>query len=1112
MKENGTFHGVGYEKLDLVRTSTHIDRWGSDGKGSLIINAREDSGSYSRSTTHFTLNTVVQDHGSNKFSEGKFAVIGNLGETSKENIVSGVSSVDTWMLPTDGKMKIPRATLVAPDNAEIPERFNGLNLVRYPAHEDVSINYKNLSTAIEGELTKRGSPVFEAGLYGWKGKPIVSEKDQLGISNWIGSDTILPGVHSGSADARMESMISDVLKLKKYTQEDNFHVNDIKPTQQLDEAEYFFKKSLPEVHPKAQAMYEEKFNKAFEGTRVEVEKWRDKHYPRESVSKLPEGFPLPNGSSTAIPPPISSSVTPLTPSGNVPGIPPLPGTSIPPPIPTNMPVDTPLDMLGKFSEWTPSKTKLPYEQQLLRNIADLQKEVQPDHHSVDGILKEGLFGGTNNKLNVDSNGNVVLTRFASDEQHLTKNWVNVGQKELLETSLFHGGGKGLPTSGFANWSFGLSDSNKTVGNFVIPSKDFLQGIRDKNIYLGNLGEGEFVLNPNWAKDYLSSINNKKVTVDKSGSVRYEGSNSISDTPPEFHGKSSEFLPNELKSKLKALEPNLLDGYVLDAYREGAPYNKVIRMAEENSVKNFFGANRLKSFDTETTNLDVRSPDFAKRGRIWQIGLAREGIDGVEHHVNPFFIKRKDGSLEQSGGVRDFILKDQLRNSNGLFSQKMYDQGNFKGFMEDYQKGNLVNLDKSLMSTLGTLNSKDVVVLQNMNFENNVLKSSLEQGILKPETYRTIADRMQTVSVDVIGKTNFLFERPREVQHQMRQADLTFRSQFLKDSSEESWKRYTGHLDSAIGAYETAISDPSRRGAIAVELQDITKSFLAEAADSGYIEKTNATLGLNMEFLVKNILGDSEKHTALSDAQQTIELHNSMLSMRSELKNGNVSDNTKQILSRIKEDQPTEVNRQFVKSVKSVLSDFKIQKHTKIGSANSWHTPFVQLKSKANSGYRLDEALHRQSSGPSKYTEGSLSGALSNVLDRYKDHPDSINDFSRAGYIEHLLDLNKQGSNFTELHSLVEKDSLNGAKTQGNFIPSSSGAEKEFTEVLGKKVQKKTVKTAVAGIGLGLAYAAFQDNPHPVVKDNENVSQQFYDDQYLGSAFVDFRERNKHYMM
>ena len=132
----------------------------------------------------------------------------------------------------------------------------------------------------------------------------------------------------------MESIISDVLKLKKYTQEDNFHVNDIKPTQQLGESEYLFKKFLPEAHPKAQAMYKEKFNKAFEGTRIEVEKWRDKYYPPEPVSKIPEGLPLPNGNSTAIPPPIPSNAIPLTPSGNVPSIPHLPSTSTPPPVPT----------------------------------------------------------------------------------------------------------------------------------------------------------------------------------------------------------------------------------------------------------------------------------------------------------------------------------------------------------------------------------------------------------------------------------------------------------------------------------------------------------------------------------------------------------------------------------------------------------------------------------------------------------------------------------------------------------------------------------------------------------------------------------------------------------
>lgn len=1134
MKENGngTFHGVEYEKLDLVRTSTHINRWESDGKGSLIINAREDSGSYSRSTTHFTLNTVVQDHGSNKFSEGKFAVIGNLGEAAKENIVSGVSSVDTWLLPTNGKMKIPGATLVAPDNVEIPERFNGLNLVRYSAHEDVATNYKNLSTAIEGELIKRGSPVFEADLYGWKGKSIVSEKDQLGISNWIGSDTKLPGVHSGSIDATMESIISDVLKLKKYTQEDNFHVNDIKPTQQLGESEYLFKKFLPEAHPKAQAMYKEKFNKAFEGTKIEVEKWRDKHYPPEPVSKIPEGLPLPNGSSTAIPPPI----------------PHLPGTSIPPPVPTNMPIDTPLDMVGKSSEWTPSKTKLPYEQQLLRNIADLQKEVQPDHHSVDGILKEGLFGGTNNKLNVDSNGNVVLTRFASDEQHLTKNWVNVGQKELLETSLFHGGGRGLPTSGFANWSFGLSHSNKTVGNFVIPPKDFLQGIKDKNIYLGNLGEGEFVLNPNWAKDYLSSINDKKVTVDKSGSVRYEGSSSISDTPPEFHGKSSEFLPNELKSKLKALEPNLLDGYVLDAYRKGAPYNKVIRMAEEyqhmvtdinksinsildvpitksgvntraptnnhkkveeNSVKNFFNDKiNIKSFDTETTGLDTDSVNFNKRAKIYELGLANNGIDGVEEHVNPFFIFGKDKKPTQEVLSKQ-SAETRLKLMNGGFSLKAHEKGNFKELLNKFPL-QLKSLDETLSSMFENVKSKDVIVLQNMNFENKILKSSYDQGLISKETYEGIANRMNTVSLDKKGDLLHLFERPASVQEKMREADMIFNTEYLFNRSEESFQKYRTLLNESMEIYKSVINDPNRSGAVAVELMDVTKTFMANAADKGFLSKEASTLGLNMDFLMQAMSLGEESHTALQDAKDTITVYNKLLTANQELLDNNISDETKTLLTRITESQPKEVNRKFISTVRSILSDFNIKGNTKLTDRYSWYSPEVNLREGSDYNIKLDQVITKR-----KQTTTNLNDALLNALERYSVYNDNLDGFNRKEYVDNLL---KNNTSTTSMYSQVDSDYFKGVGSLSNnngMTPTdvpliNNNQSPTISEDIKSKLSKKQLGLGI--LGAGLAYMAFQSRPEPIEKNYDNVSQQFYDDQYLGTAFVDFRERNKHYMM
>ena len=950
MKENGngTFHGVEYEKLDLVRTSTHINRWESDGKGSLIINAREDSGSYSRSTTHFTLNTVVQDHGSNKFSEGKFAVIGNLGEAAKENIVSGVSSVDTWLLPTNGKMKIPGATLVAPDNVEIPERFNGLNLVRYSAHEDVATNYKNLSTAIEGELIKRGSPVFEADLYGWKGKSIVSEKDQLGISNWIGSDTKLPGVHSGSIDATMESIISDVLKLKKYTQEDNFHVNDIKPTQQLGESEYLFKKFLPEAHPKAQAMYKEKFNKAFEGTRIEVEKWRDKHYPPEPVSKIPEGLPLPNGNSTAIPPPIPSNAIPLTPSGNVPGIPHLPSTSTPPPVPTNMPVDTPLDMLGKFSEWTPKR------------------------------FSDGLT------------------------PHQSKDIIDVYKK--------HGGQV---------------------------AQEALKQVHNTGINTTHQGAGS---------TKQSGINNHK---------------------------------------------------------------KVHKDVKENSVRNFFSSKvEIKSFDTETTGLDTDSVNFNKRAKIYELGLANNGIDGVEEHVNPFFIFGKDKKPTQEVLSKQ-SAETRLKLMNGGFSLKAHEKGNFKELLNKFPL-QLKSLDDTINSMFENVKSRDVIVLQNMNFENKILKSSYEQGLISKETYEGLGNRMNTVSLDNKGDLLYLFERPASVQEKMREADMIFNTEYLFNRSEESFQKYRTLLNESMEIYKSVINDPNRSGAVAVELMDVTKTFMANAADKGFLSKEASTLGLNMDFLMQAMSLGEESHTALQDAKDTITVYNKLSTANQELLNNNIFDETKSLLTRITESQPKEVNRRFVSTVRSVLSDFNIKGNTKLSDRYSWYSPEVNLREGSNTNIKLDQVITKR-----KQTTTNLNDALLNALDRYSIYNDNLDGFNRKEYVDNLL---KNNTSTTSMYSQVDSDYFKGVGNLSNNngmtptdVPLINNKQSAtISEEVGSKLTKKQL--GLAALGAGLAFMAFQGRPEPIEKNYDNVSQQFYDDQYLGTAFVDFRERNKHYMM
>jgi len=152
---------------------------------------------------------------------------------------------------------------------------------------------------------------------------------------------------------------------------------------------------------------------------------------------------------------------------------------------------------------------------VLREIGRLSDEAFGGNHpSVPSIsLADGTFAGSGT-LNMDGNGNVVLTRVADNEDHLGKSWRQIGREELMSTSMWHGGGRGIPTSGMSGWdqSFGTtSRPDRVVGTFTIPVQDLIQAIRDGNAVLGNVGEGEIVLNPSFAKRYLSHLNGKTVT-------------------------------------------------------------------------------------------------------------------------------------------------------------------------------------------------------------------------------------------------------------------------------------------------------------------------------------------------------------------------------------------------------------------------------------------------------------------------------------------------------------------------------------------------------------------------------------------------------------------------
>ena len=170
-----------------------------------------------------------------------------------------------------------------------------------------------------------------------------------------------------------------------------------------------------------------------------------------------------------------------------------------------------------------------------------------------------------------------------------------------------------------------------------------------------------------------------------------------------------------------------------------------RQIQQNSLSQFFkDKERLKAFDIETTSLLNKGKNFQNRAKIWQIGLAIDSdtqeISGHQTHTNPFFSFDKNNKVSKVTKTTKDAEKS-LRTSNGRFSERAFSQGNFTGFLKDYNTGKIESLDSALKSMFDKVNKSDVLVLQNMNFENKTLKSQVEMGILSRDTYNNIANKI-----------------------------------------------------------------------------------------------------------------------------------------------------------------------------------------------------------------------------------------------------------------------------------------------------------------------------------------------------------------------------------
>jgi hypothetical protein len=119
-------------------------------------------------------------------------------------------------------------------------------------------------------------------------------------------------------------------------------------------------------------------------------------------------------------------------------------------------------------------------------------------------VEDGTFMGES-LLNMNENGDVVLTRYADSEEGLTK---GKGKTKNLKDIAGQFGGEQIATSGIEGGA--ASFVNGVVGEYHIPLQELIDLIKSEDVVFAGLGNKEFVLSPHIADKYLTKINGKEI--------------------------------------------------------------------------------------------------------------------------------------------------------------------------------------------------------------------------------------------------------------------------------------------------------------------------------------------------------------------------------------------------------------------------------------------------------------------------------------------------------------------------------------------------------------------------------------------------------------------------
>lgn len=316
---------------------------------------------------------------------------------------------------------------------------------------------------------------------------------------------------------------------------------------------------------------------------------------------------------------------------------------------------------------------------------------------------------------------------------------------------------------------------------------------------------------------------------------------------------------------------------------------------------------VTSFDIETTSLTPNGNITSEyngvtrnigKGRIWSIGAYGRNKDKTiakEFHYDP------DSIIDKKAEWNTIKNKEFYSTNKVVRDYFESDTKNFRS--NDIYK----HMDNDIFGDGG--NKRGMILIQNSQFERRWMSSlpysemlSIHRNMIESQMYNG-------------ERVNQLY-RPAEVSKHLQDAKNA-KTLAASDKAYDRMIKAYKEIDKKISSL------PAGQNKFYVaDLMDFTAATLTKAAAQGKVPESYSKMGHNVDFLAKLILGEEEIHGAMSDAKQQYAIFKKMNMIREELVSGSLSDETKDIFTRMREAEPYLREVMGMKVLKSNIQKYK----------------------------------------------------------------------------------------------------------------------------------------------------------------------------------------------